>query len=410
MSDTESAEMEAYIELWDKVYKSTLYVVNSISIGVGIGVLIIIGLIYLFGKKAQRRATFHLVIGIALMDVLFAIAHMTISSLDYDYQCYISGFLFLFTQLCSLFLNISIALNLQLLLLHHKDLPRRIEVMYYLVSVVAAALITGVPMFAGAFGYDTEENSCWFFNESSLQSITWQISVLYGWIIMGVLYCTGVISAILYKLISNNHELRKFRVSARENTTRLEERKKNERTIHRIVCRVLLYPMVPILTLSMSFISTLYFYINKDVSKVLWFLGMLTLSSRGIITGLVFCFDPVVCNAWKSTKITLVKSYYPSLYHRDLPTNRSQLSIDIIQQSSRLPTRIVWIDNLLSTIIYYSLLTKSQKHYIMAQTNPKNRASSQSDTYLSMGSVITIPDPHSRASSTSTNLSFLKSL
>lgn len=72
-------------------------------------------------------------------------------------------------------------------------------------SVFVALLASCIPLFANGYGWLEDELTCWYINDDPTKSLVLQWVSLYGWSLLGVIWCTYVAGAVILKLF--NHDM-----------------------------------------------------------------------------------------------------------------------------------------------------------------------------------------------------------
>ncbi|KAJ9089167.1 hypothetical protein DSO57_1015677 [Entomophthora muscae] len=278
------------------LYRAVNIWMSSMSITLAMLVFVVAVLICQFGTAA-RRVSFRMVMVLTLSDAGLAAAQLVSIFQDEGVMCTISTYCFILFTLLSQFLTLCIALHLHMVVVLRLSLPRWIEAAYFGVSFGMATVIATVPVLFGRIGFDSEANSCWFINEKDPMTLVWQMGTLYSWSFVSIVYCTLVFLLLMCTILSND-----LRPSAMPSSQ-----------VRRIIIRVAMYPLVPLLTMSANFLATVQVAVTGEGDYTLSFAAMALLSSRGCINAFIFCFDPVVRTAAQSARITIVRSHFPAL-------------------------------------------------------------------------------------------------
>ncbi|THU77372.1 hypothetical protein K435DRAFT_702562 [Dendrothele bispora CBS 962.96] len=114
--------------------------------------------------------------------MIFAIAGAVAGQLKNDtgFLCGFSIFVLQLTLQFSSFLVFSIALNLQLVIVHNFR-GQKLERIYITASAVMAAILTVPPYAAGMYGWDQLEEQCWYSNPNAKTILIWQIVTQMIW-------------------------------------------------------------------------------------------------------------------------------------------------------------------------------------------------------------------------------------
>ncbi|KIY72352.1 hypothetical protein CYLTODRAFT_486382 [Cylindrobasidium torrendii FP15055 ss-10] len=111
---------------------------------------------------------------------IFGIANGCAGLTPSGMRCTVTVWIVLLTLQISTFLLFSVALNLQLVLVHGIN-GQRMEKWYYICSVSLALGLTIPPLAAKQYGYDSLTDACWYSNSNNNQRLIWQISTQIFW-------------------------------------------------------------------------------------------------------------------------------------------------------------------------------------------------------------------------------------
>ncbi|CAM0136880.1 unnamed protein product [Umbelopsis sp. WA50703] len=256
---------------------------NSLSVASGMIVLIVIFALRMYDKQLVDRVSLRLSAAISVTDVISSAALLIYTYVTVEGgACLLSPFLIIFLTNLFLFLTVAIAFNLQHLFLHQKYYNPSFEKWYYILSVGLAAVTGIIPLAAGRLGLDEAQGYCWF----SLLAV-----------------------AIKLKLDSQRLDRRIAHRGNGEHTDVDIRRRKTQKAINRVVRRILLYPMVPIITQSGFIVSEIYLYVNMKPSYALNVWGVTLKSLPGFCNLCAFLIDPAIYNALGTIKKNLIIKY-----------------------------------------------------------------------------------------------------
>ncbi|KAJ7785438.1 hypothetical protein B0H14DRAFT_3506912 [Mycena olivaceomarginata] len=105
----------------------------------------------------------------------------------------------------SSFLLFSIALNLQLVVVHQIN-GKKMEWWYILGSIILSLVLTVPPYALKQYGWDPLVEDCWYSNDDPKQRLAWQIGTQLFWSLLGVageIICTSIV--VIYMV---RHQLR----------------------------------------------------------------------------------------------------------------------------------------------------------------------------------------------------------
>ncbi|KAI9295543.1 hypothetical protein K502DRAFT_213910 [Neoconidiobolus thromboides FSU 785] len=139
------------------IYLSSVYYPN-VSIISGIMALIVVLfmiVISIYDRKLVDRVSLRLQTGLSVYDIWLhgGALWKSISPAVPGIACTSRGYLALFFNILYAFLNVSIALNLQLIFIHNKTITRWVEVGYWVVPITLSLLISIPPLAMGLLGY-----------------------------------------------------------------------------------------------------------------------------------------------------------------------------------------------------------------------------------------------------------------
>ncbi|RUS16547.1 hypothetical protein BC937DRAFT_91087 [Endogone sp. FLAS-F59071] len=210
---------------------------------------------------------------------------------------------------CSVFFTTTIAINLQIVWVHGILQPirlKKLEKYYIFVPILLAFGFSIAPLIAGEIGLDPQLNECWYKHQHTTVAIIWEWASLFGPITLN--YRLFHIHANFGKLYPGE----KLVIQGSPTIT----------VIRRVVVRVSLYPLVPIVCLVPNILSTLSMYFTSWDSGFLGTLTGVIQASQGFINALVFLVDPVIWNVWRH-----------SIPNSKLPNATSSLTISIVDET-----------------------------------------------------------------------------
>jgi hypothetical protein len=219
-----------------------------------------------------------------------------------NWVCHVSPWGFVFTALLGCFFSVAIAFNLQIIFVYNYLSTRHFEKYYIIIPLVLSFTLSIVPVLFDALGYDKEEVSCWYKRGSTTQAVIWQWATLHGWIILSVLYCSYAVFTIINRLRQATKFMKEMDRSLPNSNSRnfmKNNNSKRQLMINQAVKRIVIYPIVPIITFLFNVISTLIFFSAKQNIFTFQMLANAGTSSQGIFNALAFCFDPAMKKIWK---------------------------------------------------------------------------------------------------------------
>src|SRR2546423_3694251 len=213
--------------------------------------------------------------------------------------CSVAPWGFVFTALLGCFLNVAIALNLQIIFIHNYIDTRRFEKFYIIIPLILSFVLSILPVSFGALGYDEQEISCWYKNGSTTGAIIWQWTTLHGWILLSILYCTFSVVVVTIRLKVATKNFIDMNRSSPNSLNVIQDRAYQRQLImNQAVKRIILYPIVPVLTFLFNIISNFLFFTTKKNQITFQMLANVGTSSQGLLNALVFCLDPAMKKIW----------------------------------------------------------------------------------------------------------------
>lgn len=151
----DDAEIQSTLDTtWSRYYRVAV-VLDLVSAGSALLILAIMGVLLVYDAKMVNRISLRLTAGIALVDVAnhLNIVHWTMGDGSF---CVASAFLRIFGRQVYCLLNISIALNLHLILLGGLRPQASWEKYYWLLSLAVPLLMNLPPLLLGLYGFNGE--------------------------------------------------------------------------------------------------------------------------------------------------------------------------------------------------------------------------------------------------------------
>ncbi|KAF8905793.1 hypothetical protein CPB84DRAFT_1844789 [Gymnopilus junonius] len=164
-------------------------------------VLVAYGIVAYFphARKYLDRVSFRLLVYALVSNVGFGIAYAATPAAPGP-GCNFGAFCVNLFLTFSTFFTTSIAINLQLVLVHHKN-GQHLE-KYYLIGTFILTIVLNVPTFAlHQFGWDEESETCWYKNGDPDLKLRWIIGTQSFWIALAATIetvCSVIILAWMY--------------------------------------------------------------------------------------------------------------------------------------------------------------------------------------------------------------------
>jgi len=231
--------------------------------------------------------------------------------------------------LMSIFMTACVAINLQVVFLGGHHNTQYLEKWYYIGAVVLSTVISGSGLLAGQYGWDPLQENCWFNADGTPVSTAWQWWTMYTWLALVVLYCLTIIGFVLRHISRGVDRLNAASamsggggdtqssiitvtgtsppvlptVSTTERgslgnltsvVTTVSLKKRKRQNLMRILKRVILYPLVPVITQTPNLIVTMQaLALGYNTYFIVW-LSFFCNSIQGALNCIVFFMDPAV--------------------------------------------------------------------------------------------------------------------
>ncbi|ORX93647.1 hypothetical protein K493DRAFT_302536 [Basidiobolus meristosporus CBS 931.73] len=277
------------------------------------------------GTRLSLRLTFW----IALADVTYSIfAYVLQKQITSTATCAFLLWGYVEFTLLPIFLTATIGFNLMAIFVHDIANVVKYQRFYVPFSIGLSLIISLIPVIAGQFEVDPVVGACWYSATYTIHTIVWEICTLFLWIFLAVLYCIFAVSFVIYKLI--RHE--KYLMKSTNGTSHIV----NRRT-YRAMRRIVLYPLVPVLTQTFNCLCEFDTFVNRRLNFTLYFLSAVGPATVGLLNAIVFLFDPAVRQLFKGNTSSTTNSVS---YHENensikpkLCDHDAQYPIDIPEDS-----------------------------------------------------------------------------
>lgn len=296
--------------------------INGVSIAAASIVLLAVFSMRMYDKRLVDRVSLRLNIVISVTDLLFSIAMeiLTIYDSRMASGCNVMAFLLYWLSNQYLFLSFAIAFNLQYLFLHKKLFNPAFEKWYFILALGLSLLSSAVPLAAGRFGYDEALWVCGFYPTNSALSQQWEYSTYLIPGIICILYCLAVVIMVIIKLQQESTEINKHQAvdqSTRADDAEFYVRQRTRRALNRIVCRVLLYPVIPLVTQAGFIVSEIHLFVTQEASYPLSLWAISCRALPGLCNFIAFMLDPAVSAALTYIRQDLLNKYGDSVIYSD---------------------------------------------------------------------------------------------
>ncbi|RKP14840.1 hypothetical protein BJ684DRAFT_14867 [Piptocephalis cylindrospora] len=316
--------------------RATCIPLNIISLIACVLVLLAYTAARIYRPQLTDRVSLRLTIGLTVADLLFASFQIiglspvrTNTSL-----CAASVWGYVASSLLATFLTVCLAFNLHVVFVSGARNTHSYERWYFLVSLLAAVLISLAPFIGKRYGFDDKEQTCWFRDVESGIGLLWAWLTLYLWVILGILYCTLAVSVILLHLHRGKRKMQHRQIvgiptendstgpesppSKEERRPSVQGRRKNVPALppspnaivlNRIVTRLIMYPVVLVVAQSLNVAVEMSAFDSGSYNFPLYLASFIATSSQGLLNSLVFLVDPAVRTCWRCVRRDLIKNY-----------------------------------------------------------------------------------------------------
>ncbi|KAK9764030.1 hypothetical protein K7432_008819 [Basidiobolus ranarum] len=275
-------------------------IISMISLIGAVFVVCAIIFIRFYRPALGNRLSLRLTFWIALADVTYSIfAYILQKKITSTEACAFLLWGYVEFTLLPIFLTAAIGFNLMAIFVHDISDVMKYQRFYVPFSIGLSLVISVIPVIAGQFEVDPLVGACWYSATYTIHTIIWEICTLFLWIFLGVIYCLFAVSFVIYKLIRHEKYLKK--------NTNTNSHVVNRKT-HRAMRRIILYPIVPIITQTFNCVCEFDTFVNRRLNFTLYFLSAVGPAMVGLLNAIVFLFDPAVHQLFKANPSTTSNS------------------------------------------------------------------------------------------------------
>ncbi|KAJ9068775.1 hypothetical protein DSO57_1025247 [Entomophthora muscae] len=278
-------------------YTSNL--MNMASLLSGLLVITIVMFVRWVDKRLLGRLSLRLALAISITDVLRAIAILINKIFHISGTfCTILALSIPWLTLVYIFLAVSIALNLQLVILKGKPFRKKWEPYYWGLVFFSSTLIVIFPLVSGRFGYDRVYNHCTYRDSQTSETYNWKVATQIFWILAGCMYCGIVVIMTIFRVKAKKIPIDNLSAQAKpDNSTgshpfSFEEQKDIRPKLERLIRSITLYCTVPIVTHTGFCILTIHNHYTGEHNPVFMFWSVIGLGLPGTLNFIVFLMDP----------------------------------------------------------------------------------------------------------------------
>ncbi|KAJ9068127.1 hypothetical protein DSO57_1031847 [Entomophthora muscae] len=262
------------------------YVVGVSIVLACIAVVIVI-VLGLYNRQLINRVSIRIQAAIAVLDIIRHASQMNMHSTGDT--CIVTALTITFVDLLYFALNISLAANFQINLIHKKTPPRRVELFYWSISIGFSTALSLVPLIFGLYGRN-QRGTCQFNSQPGA-------SVASGFLFfvarpITVLYCLSVPIIALIRLYMDKYPFEEIRLQlANTHSAKVVTFKERLRSI---ILRGTLCPLACFFSLiGTVLVETVHVTSN---TRPQWLVSWSTYGkcSVGILNFIAFIFDPSI--------------------------------------------------------------------------------------------------------------------
>jgi len=237
-----------------------------------------------FRPDHMNRVTLRFQMAIAVVDIARHLRILLLREKAGSWLCTLVAFTGFFGDHLYLFLNVAIALNLNILVLQRKTPYKKLQIYFWVGAIALALGIDLIPLVGSYFGKDYF-NGCYLdkgLNESTRKML--KIFLIHITLLPGTLYCLIIPLLIFYYLRNDNSK------------------------VSLLSYRIVLYPLSCFLSLIGYLVYSLHLEITDTHDDYLFFWCRIGLRVSGALNLIVLALDP---SFQESVKSFLVKPLAP---------------------------------------------------------------------------------------------------
>ncbi|KAI9229923.1 MAG: hypothetical protein DHS80DRAFT_21834 [Piptocephalis tieghemiana] len=270
-----------------------------VSLSIFSSVLLILSYLILWRKEPliARRVSLRLTFASGCSDLIFLLFQLFLDVIPIGpSSC--SGIIWAFMMFCllSIFLNAMIALNLQLLLIHHCSMTPLLEVSYYIGPFIVALTTSIITASTQIMGWDDIHDTCWYIFENPSDSIIGSWFTYFAWVFLVVIYSVIVTTLIQYQQWRRRRRQRReilaMEPQSSEGIQVLRRQIQARLQYDHVINRVMLYPLVPLFSQVPTIVVMLVNYHTGTLVFPLYIISYIFISLQGVFFFFIYCLDP----------------------------------------------------------------------------------------------------------------------
>jgi hypothetical protein len=272
-------------------------VLNAVSIVAALMAPLLYMLMRHYAPLTINRVSLRLNVAVCIADVLFSAFQIYSNVVGQgEPACSLSVFGYILFCLLSTLFSTCIAVNLHIVYLGKNGRVNArslyLEPLYGVTSVVLAVVLSLLPLVYHVYGWNEVELSCWYVEDGSAGPVIWEWMTFYAWITLCIVYCFGIVLAVLYK-VRRERLLLQATMDPNQPVTNTR-RIKRQQELGLLLRRIVLYPVVPIVTQSFNIVATMLLYTQATQPYAVLLLSYIGTSIQGLLNFLAFSMDPSV--------------------------------------------------------------------------------------------------------------------
>ncbi|KAI9298069.1 hypothetical protein K502DRAFT_362658 [Neoconidiobolus thromboides FSU 785] len=266
----------------------------------------------IYDHKLVNRISLRLQTMISLIDIWTHTAYMWMRLFDYEGpMCTFIGWSLIFFPLLYIFYNVVVAVNLQLVFLHNIKITNRIEAAYWIGPILLAFILATVPLAAGGLGY-SKHDGCYTSGEDEFVGRMIDLFACSLWTILGILYIIIIVVLVMIHINRESNHIKRSRMFQNAQVSQ-----KAIRSIKMLTYRVILYPIIVIISQTFTITNQLYYDFTEQTIPVLRQLSYICTGLVGALNFVAFFLDPTVHTAIKKV---FKRIYNKAKKQREYPT------------------------------------------------------------------------------------------
>ncbi|CAJ0750971.1 19129_t:CDS:10 [Entrophospora sp. SA101] len=290
----------------EATYDKLNFYLSIISISCGFLVLFIMTIMWLYDRKLVDRVSLRLTAMISFVDMLnggTVLAYTLWIPVD-GTLCTAIGFGMSFFPSVIFISNCYDCIQ--------STVSRFSDRWYVPVAFLTALIINIPPLVYNRFGFDIDVIDCLYREGYSEATRWWSILTFFIPITISMIYCTTVLMIVVCKLIFEHRQLAEVIQSSKSNKTLSVKARHKKLLLLKLVSRISLYALIPLLNVSGILVELIYTSVhkkNRTEPQAIIFWSIIGTCSPGIFNFFAFVFDPALHNGFRRYKRVLVDSY-----------------------------------------------------------------------------------------------------